>query len=588
MGVFHISKLSDIRLKKYLNFFLRRIQKKVQILSAEQFATLLSSIEAKHIASLQIIEKVISHFKNDFFFSENNLVAFQGQGKFPKGYHIYSKSCFFAVLNLRRPKLVLFQNYVLNNQLITFTFNCFLLPSGSFFMNGLKLQDLHKLVGEQSAFVGGVLKFYHVISYLNSKSIGAKLAGFLSLENESSSKGCPLNDVSVLQYPLQIMIKVKSVVFEKGRFHPFFRSGFGSHLLQSMHEFSSQLPPPPPLQPPPPLPPPPVLQTPISSTSSMLTTYSLSNLPHHQHRPNPTLTAPKPSSSKSTGSITKGHESKHVTTTAATNTNTSTGSRRLMNANKRSRRQRTHFTSQQLHELETTFMRNRYPDMNMREELAAWTDLTEGRVRQPPNPPPLNPSHQHTNISATAAAAVAMVAWRQTSKPPTSTGFLWPPVRSDEVDSSLQTSVLPPLTSLPPSYPLFASDSAGGFEVKWRADEGGSDSDDEEEVEDDDQEEEMVSRLQQGQDYPPPPPPPLLVRLPQQQQLQQHNHPDFYDFHQHINQNHQHQFDHQTFQQHIHREGPFGRLPTTDELQEIEQEIPVSHLYLNIMQFVDK
>ncbi|KAL7058722.1 hypothetical protein AAHC03_013301 [Spirometra sp. Aus1] len=48
---------------------------------------------------------------------------------------------------------------------------------------------------------------------------------------------------------------------------------------------------------------------------------------------------------------------------------------------KRVRRQRTHFTTQQLHELETTFMRNRYPDMNLREELAAWTDLTEGRVR---------------------------------------------------------------------------------------------------------------------------------------------------------------------------------------------------------------
>lgn len=48
---------------------------------------------------------------------------------------------------------------------------------------------------------------------------------------------------------------------------------------------------------------------------------------------------------------------------------------------KRARRQRTHFTSQQLHELETAFMRNRYPDMNLREELASWTDLTEGRVR---------------------------------------------------------------------------------------------------------------------------------------------------------------------------------------------------------------
>ncbi|KAG6923363.1 paired-like homeodomain transcription factor Pitx3 [Chelydra serpentina] len=48
---------------------------------------------------------------------------------------------------------------------------------------------------------------------------------------------------------------------------------------------------------------------------------------------------------------------------------------------KKLRRQRTHFTSQQLQELEATFQRNRYPDMSTREEIASWTNLAEPRIR---------------------------------------------------------------------------------------------------------------------------------------------------------------------------------------------------------------
>ena len=50
-------------------------------------------------------------------------------------------------------------------------------------------------------------------------------------------------------------------------------------------------------------------------------------------------------------------------------------------ADKRQKRQRTHFTSQQLQELEALFARNRYPDMSTREEISLWTNIAEPRVR---------------------------------------------------------------------------------------------------------------------------------------------------------------------------------------------------------------
>ncbi|CAM5127638.1 unnamed protein product [Natator depressus] len=57
------------------------------------------------------------------------------------------------------------------------------------------------------------------------------------------------------------------------------------------------------------------------------------------------------------------------------------GKEELNLGKKKLRRQRTHFTSQQLQELEATFQRNRYPDLSTREEIAGWTNLAESRIR---------------------------------------------------------------------------------------------------------------------------------------------------------------------------------------------------------------
>lgn len=51
------------------------------------------------------------------------------------------------------------------------------------------------------------------------------------------------------------------------------------------------------------------------------------------------------------------------------------------NPSGRQRRQRTHFSSQQLTQLEQTFTINRYPDLATREDIAAMTNLTEAKVR---------------------------------------------------------------------------------------------------------------------------------------------------------------------------------------------------------------
>lgn len=53
----------------------------------------------------------------------------------------------------------------------------------------------------------------------------------------------------------------------------------------------------------------------------------------------------------------------------------------LDNSKRRTRRQRTHFTSAQLSELEGVFQQNKYPDQHTRDEIARYTSLNEPRIR---------------------------------------------------------------------------------------------------------------------------------------------------------------------------------------------------------------
>lgn len=53
----------------------------------------------------------------------------------------------------------------------------------------------------------------------------------------------------------------------------------------------------------------------------------------------------------------------------------------LDSSKRRTRRQRTHFTSAQLQELESVFSQNKYPDQHTRDEIARYTNLNEPRIR---------------------------------------------------------------------------------------------------------------------------------------------------------------------------------------------------------------
>jgi hypothetical protein len=132
-----------------------------------------------------------------------------------------------------------------------------------------------------------------------------------------------------------------------------------------------------------------------SSSSTLLThlpTYEaynsptiLTNLEQQQQQQKPTIIKYEPTNDLSNHNLSEQSAGEDIgctddekkPSTKKSKCNNSNGN----NPNGRQRRQRTHFSSQQLTQLEQTFTINRYPDLATREDIAAMTNLTEAKVR---------------------------------------------------------------------------------------------------------------------------------------------------------------------------------------------------------------
>ncbi|XP_026675341.1 pituitary homeobox 2 isoform X1 [Ceratina calcarata] len=94
-----------------------------------------------------------------------------------------------------------------------------------------------------------------------------------------------------------------------------------------------------------------------------------------------TNTAPRSNLRKDVGSPDVKHEMNVVTSDGSLSAVNAANEDKDGEKKKRPRRQRTHFTTHQLHYLEASFTKNRYPDMTLREEIGVCIKLPEPRVR---------------------------------------------------------------------------------------------------------------------------------------------------------------------------------------------------------------